>query len=251
MRARIVTVVNQKGGVGKTTITCNLAFAAAEAGLSVLVVDFDTQGNTSQILLQDPRVHEEAGGAEEFWRPGIRHADLPARASPFSELLAVIHGHSHLDAMDREDGVLERAVELRQFVASLPYDRIILDTPPSIGPRQIAPMLWADMLLVPVEPTALAMSGLPALMETIGKVKRVNRALQIAYAINRIKSGSREQKRQLADLRQRFGAAIMAELPDRVAVADSLAECRPAWRRGHAANRVMWRAFTERAMAID
>lgn len=250
-RTRIITVVNQKGGVGKTTITCNLALAAAEAALDALVVDFDTQGNTSQILMQDPQIHMQRGGAELFWAEDISPKEVPTQKSPLSERLSLIHGHSHLDVVDNEDAVLERAVALRDQIRALPYDRIIFDTPPSIGPRQTAPMLWSDILLVPIEPTQLAMAGLPALMDTITKVKRLNRNLQIAYVINRIKSTSRVQCKNIVELRAKFGNAIWAELPDRVAVADSLAEACPAWRRGHSKNRIIWREFAQRAMAID
>lgn len=250
-RTRIITVVNQKGGVGKTTITCNLAFAAAEAAHSVLVADFDTQGNTSQILLQDPDIYTRLGGTELFWADDLAPKDIPTHTSPMSPLISLIHGHTHLDAVDQGEKVHERAVAIRDQIRALPYDRIIFDTPPSIGPRQVAPMLWSDILIVPIEPTQLAILGIKELMKTIEKAKRVNRNLQVAFVINRFKSTSKVQCRMINELRAKFGSAIWGELPDRVAVADSLAEGCPAWRRGHAKNRIIWREFTQRAMAIE
>jgi chromosome partitioning protein len=248
-RPKIITVVNQKGGVGKTTVTCNLAFAAVDAGLDVLVMDFDTQGNTSQILMRDPQVHKRRGGVEQYWDDRREPLDVAPSETPYGAHLKLVHGHQHLDVIDKKDDVMEKAVALREQIRRLPYDRIIIDTPPSIGPRQIAPMLWSDVLLVPVEPTQLAMSGLPALIDTVVSVKRVNRGLQVLYVVNRFKHASNEQKRMLAALREKFGAAIIAELPDRVAVADSLAEGRPAWRRGKSENKAIWREFAKQAMA--
>lgn len=250
-RPRLITVVNQKGGVGKTTITCNMAFAAAEAGLKTLVVDFDTQGNTSQILLQNPLIHKERGGAEQFWQDDFNVDEMKTRSSPLSPMLTLIHGHQHLDVVTKDDAAVEKAVALRDQIRRLRFDRIVFDTPPSIGPLQVTPMLWSDILVIPIEPVQLGMSGLPALMDTISQIKRVNRSLQIAYVVNMYKSSSKEQRRIIEELREKLGSQIWAELPDRVAVADSLAEGRPAWRRGMAANRIIWRNFAQRVMSID
>jgi len=67
---RIVTVTNQKGGVGKTTLVCHLALAGVERGLRTLVVDLDTQGNASTMLARDASVARQTGGAAALFADG-------------------------------------------------------------------------------------------------------------------------------------------------------------------------------------
>ncbi len=78
---RIVTVTNQKGGVGKTTLVCHLALAGVERGLRTLVVDLDTQGNASTMLARDAAVAQPAGRRRGALRGGADRADGHRRAA--------------------------------------------------------------------------------------------------------------------------------------------------------------------------
>ena len=188
-RATVVTVTNQKGGVGKTTSGVHLAFGLRDMGKKVLLADMDTQGNASAILSRDPRINTRPGGAEQLFQ---NVADLKGVETPSG--IDLLHGHAFLEALDKEVAVGDTA-QLRDYVRSLPYDYIIFDTPPALGVRQVAPMLWADHLVVPVEPTPLAAAGLAA---TIRVIKRLidsgqNGELKWKLVVNRYKSTSKEQ----------------------------------------------------------
>ena len=225
-RATVVTVTNQKGGVGKTTSGVHLAFGLRDMGKKVLLADLDTQGNASAILSRDPRINTRPGGAEQLFQ---NVADLKGVETPSG--IDLLHGHAFLEALDKEVAVGDTA-QLRDYVRSLPYDYIIFDTPPALGVRQVAPMLWADHLVVPVEPTPLAAAGLAA---TIRVIKRLidsgqNGELKWKLVVNRYKSTSKEQTALVERMRQQFGANfVQFTFGERVGLTDCLARGVPIW----------------------
>ena len=106
---RIVTVTNQKGGVGKTTLVCHLALAGVERGLRTLVVDLDTQGNASTMLARDAAVAGQPGGAAALF------ADAPLAPTVTASGLHLLHGHQHLDEVDQRVGLADsRRVSCRR-----------------------------------------------------------------------------------------------------------------------------------------
>lgn len=130
MKQRVLALISQKGGVGKTTLALHLAFRAAES-CSVLIVDMDTQGNATSTLLGDEGMHylHTRGGASDlFEKPLAEIVPLPTRHPRIS----LLWGHQHLDAVKP---ALSDVVRLRPALAALPYDFLIFDTPPALGPR--------------------------------------------------------------------------------------------------------------------
>lgn len=245
---KVITVINQKGGDGKTTIGCHLAYASDEAGLKTLVVDNDTQGNASQILTGDPMINRRPNGAEMLFKADV---ELPV-TNPFGNVW-LLHGHNKLDVVDRDPEILDMGVlaSLRKRIAALGFDRVIFDAPPGVGPRQIGPLMWSDTVLIPVEPVPLSISGLVSLSDTISIVKRHNPSLGVRYVINRIHPSSKVQKANVEALRKRFGASILAELGLRVAVTDALAMGEPVWKRGSKQVKEAWRTFAHRALELN
>jgi chromosome partitioning protein len=245
---KIITVVNQKGGVGKTTICCHLAFAAQDAGKRVLVVDFDTQGNASQFLSQDLRINKRKGGSEQIFGDGeIKYTDLPADG------MKLLHGHGYLEGLDeRKDDILKQATTLRQKVRALPFDYVIFDTPPSIGPRIAAPLFWSDLALVTIQPKLASMTGLDSTFDTIKSVQRVNPGLAMRMVVNLFSRSSATQKRMRADLAQKFGNAILHEFSMRVAVSDALENFKPVWK--HSRDKKLneeWKSFAARVLELN
>ena len=152
---RILTAINQKGGVGKTTLAVHIALAGRDAGLSVLLIDFDTQGSASVILTRDLSIADTPGGAEKLFSDP---ENLEPIQTPFE--VDLLHGHQHLDRVDREFS-LEDARALRGVLRDLPFDLVVIDTPPAVGTRHLAPLLWSDLALTPLEPTSSSLQGLP------------------------------------------------------------------------------------------
>jgi chromosome partitioning protein len=246
--AKVITIVNQKGGVGKTTIACHLIFAVADRKKKGLLVDMDTQGNASQILTRNPVVGKKAGGAELlFGDDEIRYSD----AAEGMEGIKILHGHPWLERLDRDQDLLNAAIAMRAKIRNLPFEYIIFDTPPSIGPRQVAPMFWSDLVLIPVEPASLSMAGLSSVFDTIKGVTRCNSGIAVRVVVNRFVQASAEQKRMRAEIGRKMNKQIIAELSQRVHISDALARSTPVWRHSRDKGlKSAWKDFTNRVLNL-
>lgn len=245
--ARLIAVVNQKGGVGKTTIASHLAFAAQEEGKSVLVVDLDTQGNASQFLSKDMRISKKPGGSEQlFGTDPLVYKDTP------HENLKLLHGHKRLQALDvRNNEILEMAMAIRKSVRKLPFDYVIFDTPPSLGPRLAAPLFWSDMVIIAIKPSMASLVGLEDTFETIADAKKRNPILDIRYVINLMNRSSSTQKKDCQGLHQKFGTNIIGEFSSRQHVSDALDNFQPVWKYSRDSKlKSEWREFAKRTLNL-
>jgi chromosome partitioning protein len=175
----IISVTNQKGGVGKTTTTINLAAALAHKGLKTLLIDLDPQGNSTMSYLDRKTVEKSMFDVltdpdvkfKDIVRPsGLPNLDIaPARISLAkieSKLLGEIDGHFRL--RDKIDGVRKR------------FDAVLIDTPPTLGMITVNAMVAATHVLIPIQSSYFALEGTDDLLETIDKIKaRPNPSLRI------------------------------------------------------------------------
>jgi chromosome partitioning protein len=232
---KIFAVTNQKGGVGKTTLAFHLALRAREDGHRVLLVDFDTQGNATTALLgtMPPTLASHEGAAEIF----VSNELHPLTTSSGVDLLP---GHQHLDGVDSHP--FDDTPDRLAFLLDLPYDYLVFDTPPSLGLRNLAPLLWADVVLIPIEPNSFATAGLAHTLATVDEVRRSNPRLTVKLLLNRVIPNSSQHRAQIAALCA-IAPIEPPYLANRVAVGAALDSCLPVWRfrRADRALRKVWR----------
>ena len=211
---KIIAVVNQKGGVGKTTSAVNLTAALQEQGKSVLLCDFDPQANASSGLGVDKRK--------------VRHSiydviinDTPVQDAlvhtKFGDVLpssADLAGAAvELITMDNPNYRLKQALEqLRND-----YDAILIDCPPSLELLTINALAAADSILVPVQCEYFALEGLSDLMSTLRMVKkRINPALEIFGVVLTMFDGRTNFSTQVAqEVRRHFPGKVFATVVPR------------------------------------
>jgi chromosome partitioning protein len=226
---KILAVANQKGGVGKSTLSVHLAYAGLEAGLRVLVVDLDKQGSLSLTF---------APGADAV--PGVTASQLfaavPVEAKPeqLTDTLAIIRADAALLSVDRADNAVIRrpAAALRRLAGD--YDLCVIDTPPLLGVRLMAGLTAADAVVTPVSVGLYELAGVADLMETLRVVKTQGfnpRLRHIGILPMKTNNRAEEEVEALAALRKQYGGVILAEsLPERAAVRKAIALRRPVWK---------------------
>lgn len=218
---KIVTVTNQKGGVGKTTLACHLVWYAAETG-NVLALDLDTQANLTQTL---------AGRTRGLTRQA---SDLflsdTVDPEAVSEGISLLSGGPELKEID-EEVTLTQAIGLGERLRSLPFDVAVIDTPPAIGVRQVAPFFWTDELVVVVDPSIFSLKGLSDILEMVEKVRSRNPKLVLSVVVNRHRQDSPGEGAILEKIRALAGDSFVNPvLRDSLSVSSGLLERVPVWR---------------------
>ena len=168
---RILAVANQKGGVGKTTTTVNLATALAACGKRVLIVDMDPQGNASTGLGVSPE--KRGQGVYQVLIQGLPVAI--AEAATLVPGMAIIPSGVDLSGAELElISVDRREYRLRDAVEQVRgrYDFVLIDCPPALGLLTLNALVGADAVLVPLQAEFYALEGLSHLMRTIERVQR-------------------------------------------------------------------------------
>jgi len=180
---RIFTVANQKGGVGKTTTTVNIAAALSMGGLRVLVIDLDPQGNASTALGVP---HRDTAGIYEVLMGNATITSVIQKVAGFPALDCVPSNSSLANAEVNLVSMVARELRLKEALDEIfpNYDYIFIDCPPSLGLLTINALAAARELLIPIQTEYYALEGLSQLLETYGVVKkRLNANLDLSTII--------------------------------------------------------------------
>jgi chromosome partitioning protein len=165
MRRSIIVFFNQKGGVGKTTLTRELGIYLATQNRSVLVIDLDPQANLTRSLTDEEH-------------PGC-HEALSGQCFEIAEVqpnLSLLSGDIKMAMLEKsliaEIDAYTRMKELLEHESFSPFEYILIDSPPSLGVLTVNALTAAEYLIIPMNPSLYSMQGTNDLMTTVQKVKK-------------------------------------------------------------------------------
>jgi chromosome partitioning protein len=210
---RIFVVANQKGGVGKTTSTVNLAAALGLGGLSVLVIDLDPQGNASTALGVEhppgtPGTYEVLIGGEALADHVVESTEAPNLAV-LPATIDLAGAEIELVSVVARENRLLRA--LKTYLDDHPTDYVFLDCPPSLGLLTLNALVAANEILIPIQCEYYALEGVSQLVRTVNLVKgELNNGLQLSTVLLTMYDGRTRLAAQVADeVRTHFAAETL------------------------------------------
>ena len=224
--AKIIAIVNQKGGVGKTTTCVNLAAAVKAAGKRVLLCDFDPQANATSGMGVDKST---GNGVYDALINGVETAQLIV-TTPYGDVLpsskALAGAGVEMINMDDRQFLLKAA--LRQVAEQ--YDFVFIDCPPSLELLTLNALCAANSLLVPVQGEYYALEGLSDLMNTVRIVRRsMNPGLEIEGVLLTMYDGRTNLSIQVAqELKRFFGGKVYSTvIPRNVRLSEAPSHGKP------------------------
>jgi chromosome partitioning protein len=231
-KTRIFTVSNQKGGVGKTTTTVNIAAALAAAGLNVLVIDIDPQGNASTALGIEH--HADVDSIYDVLINDVALEDVVAQCPDISNLIcapATIHlagAEIELVSLVAREQRLRRAIDVyakaRQKKGEQRLDYIFIDCPPSLGLLTVNAFCAAGEVLIPIQCEYYALEGLSQLLKNIEMIqKHLNADLEVSTILLTMYDGRTNLAAQVAaEVRQHFPDQVLdAVVPRSVRISEA------------------------------
>ena len=213
-KPRKITIANQKGGVGKTTSTVNLAWALGLHGLKVLVIDLDPQGNASTALdvehrMGTPSSYElligEMSAAEVMQQNPVNENVYTIPAT-----IDLAGSEIELVSMVRREYRLVDAIN-DDFLAEQGFDFVFIDCPPSLGLLTINAMTAVDEVLIPIQCEYYALEGVGQLLNNISMIREnLNKNLHISAVLLTMYDGRTKLSEQVSDeVRNHFGSVVL------------------------------------------
>ncbi|MBC9820302.1 AAA family ATPase [Terrabacter sp. MAHUQ-38] len=211
---RVLTVANQKGGVGKTTTTVNVAAALAQSGLKALVIDLDPQGNASTALGIDH--HAEVPSIYDVLVDGTKLLDVIQPCTTVENLFCAPATIDLAGAEIELVSLVARESRLEKAIAAAgqqghEFDYILIDCPPSLGLLTVNAMVAASEVFIPIQCEYYALEGLSQLLKNIDLVRvHLNPSLHVSTILLTMYDGRTRLSAQVADeVREHFPEQVL------------------------------------------
>lgn len=247
----VIAVLNQKGGVGKTTTAVNLGSYLAKAGKRVLLVDLDPQGNATSGLGIDKN-----SLSATMYDVLFNHASAPNVAidTEFQGLQILPANQNLAGAEVQLVSALQRELQLRQVLEQFDHDYILIDCPPSLGLLTINALSAADQVLIPVQAEYYALEGLSQLLNVVERVQTaINPNLSIMGVVLTMFDSRNSLSDQVRDeLGKHFGNALFTTvIPRNVRLAEAPSYGKPIgehdkWSKGARAYKALAKEVMKR-----
>jgi chromosome partitioning protein len=221
---RVLAVANQKGGVGKTTSTVNLAVALAQHGISVLVIDLDPQGNASTAFNIDH--HADIPSSYDILVNGTPVEDVARDVDGVPGLRCVPATIDLAGAEIELVSVVARESRLRRAIAgmTMAVDYVLIDCPPSLGLLTLNAMVAGAEILIPIQCEFYALEGLSQLLRNVELVQsHLNAQIRVSTILLTMYDGRTRLADQVAaEVRQHFGERVLnAVVPRSVRISEA------------------------------
>jgi chromosome partitioning protein len=222
-------VFNQKGGVGKTTIVCNLAAIAASRGLRTLVIDLDTQGNATHYLLGSEQARRAEKTVADFFDStlGFSLQSPPfmtfATSTPI-ENLDIVVSDPRLEELQVKLEAKQKVQKLKQSLDKLrDYDAVFIDTPPALNFYSRSALIASDRCLIPFDCDEFSRQALYTLIENINEIRADhNEDLEIeGIVVNQFQARARQPVRIVEELKAEGQPILDPALSSSVRVKES------------------------------
>ncbi len=222
---KVVAVANQKGGVGKTTLSFHLAAFLAEKGYDVLAVDMDPQGNLTYTFQVEP------DGASFVHRLFEGKEAVPVKVALKKGVSINLLGSDIRLSRFETDTRFENFYRLKKYLEGKDYDFVVIDTPPSLGIFTANSLVASDYVLIPVDISVYSVFGLQDLLETVEKIGEYAgsspRVLGIVIMgqLRRTVMG----RTISSTMREEYGELIIGELSHSVKMKEAVSLGKPVW----------------------
>jgi chromosome partitioning protein len=212
---RVITIANQKGGVGKTTTAVNLAASMALHGLRVLVIDLDPQGNASTALDVEHR-----SGTMSIYNVLVDGQPLSGVVKPAASIPQLYCAPATIDLAGAEIELVPLVARESRLIRALAgfdssgFDFIFIDCPPSLGLLTVNALVAAPEVLIPIQCEYYALEGLEQLLRTVDLVKsHLNPGLAVSTILLTMFDGRTRLASQVADeVREHFGGIVLSSI---------------------------------------